>query len=350
MIAPDFQVSGPWAGWRRLDSGGGEPSPLHGSVIVSLCNVAIPGFTLAVVDLQTLGARWLCREAETTDLNGSSGLLSDGEGLWVLHQKHGKATPMSCLDANLRLVEHLTLDPIFDGHDLRRSEDGSLWIADTGHDRIAVRSPQGDWRTAHAEAPGFDDTRHLNSLALLGGQAFATVFGPKSNDSWRDAHDGRIVRAADGKTLVSNVSQPHSLIAAEGSLWWCESARSEVRRLLPDGQVEIVARLKGYLRGLLVTPDHVLVCASGRRLRSRHVGVAVETSTDARHLDDSLLYAIDRRTGAVSAAVLSHLGLEAFALVEALGAPRLEASEAEIAAAERAAAMAAAQPEDQTLA
>lgn len=352
MIAPDctFDDGSPWQGWLDLVPGRNLAPESLEPLLISFCNVTTPGFTLLLLDPVTLRGRWLARETDALRrLNGSSGLCRDGVDLLVMHQIHGRASPMSRLGPDLVLLGHEVMNPVFDGHDLAVL-DGGLAVADTGHDRVAFRSSNGAWRTLHAEQPGFGDQSHLNSVVAWREDLYATTFGPKTNGSWRDSAGGRIVRVADGSTAVSGVSQPHSLIGTGERLMWCESARSEIRSSAGDGSVKIEARLRGYLRGLAVTDRHFIAAASAWRAVSRHEGTASE-APKAPHglLNQAALYVIDRATGAVAVSCLSPFGMEIFAIETAAGAD-IEPQFMH-ATAERAAAIAAAaEPSDQTLA
>jgi len=270
-----------------------------------------------VLDPTTGFFRWVGHgEPGRPEFNGTDGLARTRDGYLAMEQVYGGGTWLTRYDAALNPAEAEELPEIGDGHDLRPWR-GGMVVADTGHDRIAWLRPGKPtatlWRASDADA----DTQHVNSVEVVGGRVLATVFGLKPEGGWRTAHDGYIVDCASGEVLVSGIAQPHSLVAEGQAFWWCESATSTVWRFTPGEGAAPQMRLRGYLRGLLVTPRHVIVGASSRRKRSRHLGVTVPIERDTLHVDESLIYVLDRRTGAMTVSSIQHAGSEIFAILAA---------------------------------
>ncbi len=225
---------------------------------------------------------------------------------------------LTCLAPDGEWISREPLPEVSDGHDLVDTPIG-LAIADTGHDRVVVRALDGQTRTLWAASDSMADTQHVNGLAAHDGQLFATAFGEKDGESWRTASRGYIVNCETGSIIHSGIAHPHSLVSHGGALWWCESATAKIWRfdLSRREAPRVEAQLAGYLRGLMVTPRHILATASAKRTVSRHLGVTIPVPNDSLHVDEALLYIIDRRTHGVAKMSLGHLGAEVFALAAA---------------------------------
>jgi hypothetical protein len=295
-------------------------------ILVSFCNTWPAGHGLTLLDPVSGFFRWVGTDvADRPAFNGTDGLVRASGGLLAMEQVYGGGTWLTRYDAKLAPGVAEDLPEIADGHDLR-SWRGGLVVADTGHDRIAWLRPGKPTKTLWRASDTEVDTQHVNSVEVFKGRVVATAFGRKPEDGWRTAHDGYIVDCASGDILVSGIAQPHSLIAAGGALWWCESATSTVWRYVPGEGAQPQVRLRGYLRGLMVTPKQIIVGASARRKRSRHLGVTVPIEREALHVNESLLYVIDRESGRVTVSSILHAGSEVFALAAAprgLGRPTL---------------------------
>ncbi|KRA57533.1 hypothetical protein ASD89_07690 [Caulobacter sp. Root656] len=272
---------------------------------------------MALLDPATGFFRWVGYDTpDRPAFNGTDGLCRTRGGVVAMEQVYGGGTWLTRYDIDLTPGVAEELPDIADGHDLRAWR-GGLVVADTGHDRIAwVRAGKPVktlWRASAADA----DTQHVNSVEVVGGRVLATAFGEKPEDGWRTARGGYVVDCARGEILASGIAQPHSLVAEGAALWWCESANSTLWRQAPGEKARPQARLRGYLRGLMVTDRHIVVGASARRRRSRHLGVTVPIARDSLHVDESLIYVIDRRTGGVTVSSIMHAGSEVFAIAAA---------------------------------
>lgn len=287
------------------------------SVLISFCNTWPAGHGLAVLDPDSGYFRWVGHGVPSRPaFNGTDGLIRVPGGMLAMEQVYGGGTWLTRYDETLAPSQAEDLPEIADGHDLR-SWRGGLVVADTGHDRIAWLRPGKPTKTLWRASDTGADTQHVNSVAVVGGRVLATAFGVKPGAGWRSACGGFIVDCVSGEILVSGIAQPHSLIAEGLAFWWCESATSTVWRHTPGEGAAPVARLRGYLRGLMVTPRHVFVGASAHRRRSRHLGVTVPIEREALHVDESLLYVIDRKTSAVKISSILHAGSEVFAIAPA---------------------------------
>jgi hypothetical protein len=287
-------------------------------VVISICNNWPLGFRIALLDPSTGLFRWFgISGTEESLYGGTAGLVNTPSGLVAVEQVlGGKSTILTDYSLQLEPTGTQILPDIADGHDLRPFRDGWV-IADTGHDRVALVNAQGAAKTFWNGSKANTDTQHVNSVEVYDGRVLATAFGDKPQAGWRGSTNGYVVDCQTGNKIVTGIAQPHSLIAAEGSLWWCESATSAIWHYTPQSGAKKYATLNGYLRGLLVTPRYILVAASARRSKSRLFGIVLPTEAGGSHVPSSVLYVIDRDTSEVSASSLSHLGSEIFALCPA---------------------------------
>src|SRR6266852_9439964 len=81
-------------------------------------------------------------------------------------------------------------------------------------------------------------------------------------------------RRASGSGRAFN--HPHSLIAAEGALYVCESARMMVR----GAHGYEIHLPRGYLRGLAARNGYLFVGSTKGRNRSKSTGVLIDNAAD----------------------------------------------------------------------
>ena len=141
------------------------------------------------------------------------------------------------------------------------------WIDGSGH---VVRR----W-----EPPGTGDCRHLNGVAVHAGRVLVTAFGRFARHrEWavrsRDGV-GVLLDAASDAVVAAGFSSPHSPRVVDGRLLLCDSGRSDLVALTPEGRVERRVRLSGWTRGIAVAGDHVYVGESARRGEEGLASVAV---------------------------------------------------------------------------
>jgi hypothetical protein len=85
----------------------------------------------------------------------------------------------------------------------------------------------------------------LNAAAVVEGELLISGFGEKPGQTWSSAVDGYMFNASTGQYMARAVYQPHSICAADGEVYMCESARGRVVTL--SGKQW---QIDGYLRGL----------------------------------------------------------------------------------------------------
>lgn len=128
-----------------------------------------------------------------------------------------------------------------------------LYVVSTGTDAVlrydlspgGVSNPVVVWQASDEGR----DTHHVNSIALWNGDVVVSAFGPKTGATWSTATVGYIHSLTQNRRVAEGIYQPHSLCAAHGELYYCESARGRIHAVGGAG-----LEVGGYLRGLAFSP------------------------------------------------------------------------------------------------
>ncbi len=123
------------------------------------------------------------------------------------------------------------------------------------------------WKPPFVSELAPQDRCHLNGLAVVDGEArYATALGTSdAPGGWRDTKErgGVLMHVPSGEPVVEGLAMPHSPRVYGGTLWALLSATGEVVTVDPErGQVETVARVPGFARGLARCGDHLFVGTS----------------------------------------------------------------------------------------
>ena len=140
------------------------------------------------------------------------------------------------------------LENVLDAHSIL-ALDGKLYVASTRTDSVVrydlspegLANPVAVWQ---ASGEG-RDTHHVNSIAMWNGDVVISAFGPKTGATWSTATGGYIHNLTQNCRVAEDIYQPHSLCAANGELYYCESAKGRIYALSGD-----CIEVGGYLRGL----------------------------------------------------------------------------------------------------
>ncbi|HZX80945.1 MAG TPA: glycosyltransferase [Lysobacter sp.] len=166
------------------------------------------------------------------------------------------------------IVSMRVADDDLDLHDL--VDDGDGWLAVATMRNAIVRIDADGVVAPIHEFPGEPDAMHLNSLGRHEGRLLASAFGRFQTHreyKGRSRGAGLVLDVASGDAVFEDLSQPHSLVSHEGSLYLCDSEASAVVRIEADGR-ETRVTLPGYTRGLCVSGDYVYVGLSRSRNQS----------------------------------------------------------------------------------
>jgi len=147
------------------------------------------------------------------------------------------------------------------GQDLIVSSTGTnslLWISLSG--KVLRR-----WR-----APGEDDSWHLNDVCLVGERVYACAFGRFAHYRGYKDHiltgSGWVFDIVSGRSVVTNLCEPHSPRYFDGAWTVCDSSRNSVVQVDAEGHRIRQAILRSFTRGLAVTDDYVIVGESAQRV------------------------------------------------------------------------------------
>ncbi|HEY0198055.1 MAG TPA: glycosyltransferase [Rhodanobacter sp.] len=196
----------------------------------------------------------------TTD---GTGLISwPGTVLRAL-QPNGASMLAAYRNSGLQLIP-LATEPL-DIHDLLHA-DGRIFVACTQVN--AVLELDEDFReVGRWTFPGEPDSVHLNCLCMHRGRLLVSVFGNfaehrgyKGNTLGR----GEVRDVMSGETVISGLSQPHTLHPLGDDLMLCNSESGEIlvyRDAICVGHIDI----GGYVRGLTMGGDHFYAGVSRSR-------------------------------------------------------------------------------------
>lgn len=114
---------------------------------------------------------------------------------------------------------------------------------------------------------GENDSSHMNCIAIYNGRLIASIFGhfvKHRGYKGESLESGKVIDIKTGKTLISGLSQPHSLTVHKESLFLCNSACKELRQY-DDFKLTRSLNLSGYTRGLCIHGPNIYVGISKSR-------------------------------------------------------------------------------------
>lgn len=258
-------------------------------VLVSFLNPGAPGQpALGVLDAESLDFRLLRLPPELPARSGITGVAQSADYLFAVLQvsRGGAVTPHFAPPAlltfdrsTLRLLSEYTFPSARDVHSICLHGD-RLYVVSTGTDEVLALRLDGPrviqetvfWRP-DASYPR-EDFHHLNSVCSFDGNLLVSGFGRKSGPLWSSALDGFVVNASRGAVIARGLSQPHSLLAVDGAIGYCESGKENVQ----IGHDLSIGDLHGYTRGLCGIGGKLFVGTSARRQISKSTGRPLTSS------------------------------------------------------------------------
>ena len=193
-----------------------------------------------------------------------------GTDRWIAvyrnHERTGAHLPDGPYDACfVPLSLHATGD--IKVHELAFADDG-LWAVSTRFSCLVTldddHSFVPQWKPPWVSAIAAEDRCHLNGFTLVDGRiAYASALGlTDTAGGWRDnkRDGGVIVTVPDGEPVVRGLSMPHSPRWYDDRLWVLESGKGSLGVVdLSTGEVETVAELPGFTRGLTFHGNYAFV-------------------------------------------------------------------------------------------
>lgn len=218
-------------------------------VLASLCNLPQPATSgLILADLGT-GAFRLLDMGMPENIKTCTGLaLAEGR-VYAIGVTAAEVHYLAALESDtFTKLFTCQLTHVRDVHSILVAHD-ALYVVSTGTDTVlrydllpdGLSNPVVAWQ---ASSEG-RDTHHVNSIALWNGDVVISAFGPKTGATWSTATRGYIHNLTQNRRVVESIYQPHSLCAANGELYYCESARGRIYSV--SGACLEVG---GYVRGL----------------------------------------------------------------------------------------------------
>ena len=138
---------------------------------------------------------------------------------------------------------------------------------------VQLRSRCGLHLSSLSLAP--EDRCHLNGLAVVdGAPRYATALGDDRPEAggWREGKEsggGILLDVASGETILRELPMPHSPRVYDGKLYILLSATGEVATVdTGSGQLEVIQRIEGFVRGMARAGDYLFVASS--RVRKKH--------------------------------------------------------------------------------
>lgn len=182
-----------------------------------------------------------------------------------------------------------------------------LWIVNTRFsclctlDRDHSFVPQ--WRPPWVTGYSPTDRCHLNGLAMYNGKPrWVTALGQTDHaGGWRDnkASGGLLWDIPAKQMVTTGLSMPHSPRWYQDKLYVLESGKGSISTVDPKtGQVELVATLPGFTRGLDFAGPFAFVGLSQVRETATFAGLPITESTEPRYCG---VYVVDLRTKQIAA-------------------------------------------------
>lgn len=146
------------------------------------------------------------------------------------------------------------------------------------------------WKPADSE--GNADTQHINSIFLYHNELYVSGFGPKSGERWSSARNGYVYNITQQKFAVTSIYHPHSVNVIGNRIYYCESATRSVK----ENERTIIQLDEGYVRGLSVHDDLLVLGTSSGRKNSKSTGV-VNNPADPGEMEESCKIIVFKKNG-----------------------------------------------------
>jgi uncharacterized protein (TIGR03032 family) len=209
------------------------------------------------------------------------------------------------------------------GHDLAFGVEG-LWVVNTLFSCLCTLDRNFNffprWRPPFVSQLIGQDRCHLNGLAMEGGKPrYVTVLGLTDEPSgWRSnkRNGGAILDVLSGEVICSGLCMPHSPRVHGGRLWVLNSGRGELSVVdINAGQLQVVAVLPGYTRGLSFHGNYAFVGLSRIRETNIFGGLPIGEQPDKLNCG---LAIVDLSTGQTASLLRFKSGVEELFAVETI--------------------------------
>jgi len=205
--------------------------------------------------------------------------IADGRVARLLKSPDPTETVTELLTYDERGVDrYYRLDGLGDPHDVAWTGTHYLIVSSIQNRVSWVRRDGTIERTW--EAPGENDSWHINCLHQHAGLWYLSVFGKfATHRGWSNdtaGTSGFLLRLDDNEEVVTGLSQPHTPRFIDGGWVICNSVTHELLKIEPGSQrVERRLQLDGYVRGIAVVDDVLFVGISAGRYAQERSSAAI---------------------------------------------------------------------------
>jgi len=209
------------------------------------------------------------------------------------------------------------------GHDLGWGNEG-LWVCNTLFSCLCTLDPQYNfvprWKPPFVSQMIDQDRCHLNGLAIENGVPRNVTVLAQSDEpaGWRSqkTSGGAILDVPSGQPLATGLCMPHSPRIHAGRLWVLNSGNGHLSHVdRQNGQVDAVAALPGYTRGLAMHNGYAFVGLSKIRETNIFGGLPIGEFADQLRCGIGV---VELATGKTVATLQFHSGVEEIFAVEVL--------------------------------
>jgi uncharacterized protein (TIGR03032 family) len=185
-------------------------------------------------------------------------------------------------------TSHVTSN--IDAHEIAWSGD-ELWIVNTHFSCLSTLDPS--YSFVPRWTPNFitelvrRDRCHLNGLAMEQGRPrYVTALGESdTTEGWREnkKDGGCLIDVPSGEVAVRGFCMPHSPRVHDGRVWLLDSGNGRLVTVdVQTGQMDVIAELPGYPRGMALHDRYAFIGLSQIRETATFGGVPVAERTDKR--------------------------------------------------------------------
>ena len=163
---------------------------------------------------------------------------------------------------------------IVDIHDMDWDKDGNLWAVNTLFSCLATiddaYSFQPRWMPPFIKTLESGDLCHLNGMAMVDEKPkYVSMFGQTNTaKGWRQGVEtsGIIMDIETNEVVAHSLPMPHSPRWYNGQLYCLLSATGQLIRIdIATGKYDVIAQLKGFVRGMAKRGDYLFIGLSKLR-------------------------------------------------------------------------------------
>ena len=161
-----------------------------------------------------------------------------------------------------------------DLHDMDWDKDGRLWAVNTLFSCLVTidiaYSFEPRWKPPFIKSLESSDLCHLNGMAMVDGMPkYVSMFGQTNTaKGWRSGVEtnGLIMDISNNEVITHSLPMPHSPRWFNNKLYCLLSATGQLIQIdINNGKYEIVAQLKGFVRGMAKRGDYLFIGLSKLR-------------------------------------------------------------------------------------